>query len=469
MAQTLFDKLWENHRIASLDGGEDLIAIDRVLLHERMGAVALSSLQDAGRTPIAPERVFCTVDHIVANDDNRQKDDARMPGGDIFIRATRKAAHAAGINLIDTLDQDQGITHVIAPDLGIALPGLSVVCADSHTCSLGAVGALAWGVGSSAAEQAIATGAIRTAKPQQLRITLTGALNAPATAKDLALHIISQLGVTGAKRCAIEFAGPAVDALSLDERLTLCNMAVEFSAFTAVIAPNEDVIAFLKDRRYSPEPTLIDQAIADWRALFSDPGARFDYEIEVDISGVAPMVTWGTSPEQSTAVNGVVGQRVGGATSSGDGGVDYMAVQSGARLDQLRIDGAFIGSCTNGRLSDLRDAAKYLVGQHVSDHVKAVCVAGSMAVKRAAEAEGLDRIFKNAGFKWGAAGCAMCFYAGGETFPPGARVISSTNRNFEGRQGPGVRTHLASPATVAASAVAGHIVDIRQAEYEVLD
>ena len=451
MAQTLFDKLWDRHRITQISDEEDLIAIDRVLLHERTGAATLNALVEQNREPFDPSRVFCLVDHIVSNSENRNRDSARSPNGEEFIRSVRKAAEKFGLTLIDSDDVRQGITHVIAPELGIALPGLTVICPDSHTCSLGALGALAWGVGSSAAEHAIATGTLRVRPPKQMRIHVDGHLKRPATAKDLALFMIARFGAKGAKRCAIEFTGPAIERMSLEERLTLCNLAVEFSAFTAIIEPNEAIIEYFSNRPMGPSSTPLQQARSYWSSLKSDPSASYDEELYIDARDVEPMISWGTSPQQAVPAN----------AESGDS--NYMDVSSGQKIAGIPIDGAFIGSCTNGRISDLRHAAEYLRGKTIASHVRAICVPGSQKVKAQAEHEGIDLVFKEAGFEWGAAGCALCFYAGGETFPKGARVISSTNRNFESRQGPDVRTHLASPATVAASAVAGVIVDITSA------
>lgn len=445
MASTLFDKIWDAHRVTTLPSGEDLIAIDRVFLHERTGSVALESLLASDRHPLDPARVFCTMDHIVSTEEGRGRNDARTPGGDVFITATRAAAAKTGINLIDVDSADQGIVHVISPELGIAQPGLTLVCPDSHTCSQGALGAAAWGIGSTDAEHAIATGTLRLKKPPQMRIHVEGRLADGITAKDLILHIIGTLGADGAKRCAVEFCGEAVAALDVEARLTLCNMAVEMAAFTAIIAPDETTYAYLKGRRYAPQGDDWDRAVAWWKTLTSDADAAYDYEHRFDAADIGHTITWGTSPGQAGALESVSGQS------------DYMDVEEGTRLQGLPIGGAFIGSCTNARISDLRAAANILRGQRVADGVTAICVPGSMAVRREAEAEGLDRIFRDAGFEWGEAGCAFCFYAGGRTFAPGTRVVSSTNRNFEGRQGPGVRTHLASPAVVAASAVAGKI------------
>lgn len=445
MGLTVFDKIWNAHRVTTLTSGEDLIAIDRVFLHERTGSVALESLLASGRKPLDPERVFCTMDHIVSTDEGRGRDDARTPGGGVFITATRAAAKKTGIQLIDVDSADQGIVHVISPELGIAQPGLTLVCPDSHTCSQGALGAAAWGIGSTDAEHAMATGTLRLKRPPQMRIRVDGRLADGITAKDLILHIIGTLGADGAKRCAVEFCGEAVEALGVEARLTLCNMAVEMAAFTAIVAPDRTTFDYLQGRRFAPKGADWDKALEYWRTLRTDPDATFDYEHIFDAADIGHTVTWGTSPGQAGRLDGVSG------TS------DYMGVEAGAAVQGLPIGGAFIGSCTNARISDLRAAAAVLRGQRVADGVTAICVPGSMAVRREAEAEGLDRIFRDAGFEWGEAGCAFCFYAGGRTFAPGTRVISSTNRNFEGRQGPGVRTHLASPAVVAASAVAGRI------------
>lgn len=461
MARTLFDKLWDLHRIGKGEDGTDLIAIDRTLLHERTGGVALKSLAEAGHPVLAPERTFAIMDHIVSFRAGRGRDESRMPGGEVFITETRRMAEAAGLNLIDTDDPRQGIVHVVAPELAIALPGLTVVCPDSHTCSLGALGALAWGIGSSEAEHAMATGTLRKARPGQMRVRIEGDLAAGVTAKDVALHLIAAHGAGGGAGRAIEFCGPVVERMDVESRLTLCNLAVEFAAFTALIAPDETVLAALRGRAYAPRGKVWDQAAAHWRTLRTDPEAEFDDEIVIGAGAVRPMVSWGTSPEESVAIDGRVPS---GASAKPLG---YMDLEPGAPLAGLPLGGAFIGSCTNGRISDLRQAAAVLRGRRVAPGLRAVCVPGSQTVRAQAEAEGLDKIFRAAGFEWGEPGCAMCFYSGGETFPPGTRVISSTNRNFEGRQGPGVRTHLASPATVAASAVAGAIADAR--DYAQLD
>lgn len=452
--RTLFAKLWDAHRVADIADGA-LILIDRILLHERTGGVALQSLAAAGRHVAAPSQVFATMDHVVDTMPGRT-DRTTMPTGTDFIRATRAATHAAGIRLFDIGDPGQGIVHVISPEQAIVLPGTTLICPDSHTCSQGAMGALAWGTGSTEAEHALATRTLRVLRPKTMRVTVSGRLAPGVTAKDLALHILSIHGSGGAKGHVVEYAGEAVTALDVEARLTLCNMATEISAFTAIIAPDDIVFDYLHGRTFAPKGTAWDAALASWRTLRSDPHAVFDAEIAVDAGTVAPMVTWGTSPQDAVPIDGTV------PADAAARPLDYMALTQGAPLLGLKIDAAFIGSCTNSRLSDLRRAAAILDGRRVADGVRAICVPGSSAVKRAAEAEGIDRVFTAAGFEWRESGCSMCFFAGGESFGVRERVVTSTNRNFESRQGPETRSHLASPETVAASAIAGCIADPRR-------
>lgn len=462
--RTAFEKIWDAHRIADLGGGTALVLIDRVMLHERTGGVALQSLEAAGRTVNAPSQAFATMDHVVDTHPGRS-DHTIMPTGRDFIVATRKAARAAGITLFDLGDPRQGIVHVISPEQGIVLPGVTLVCPDSHTCSQGALGALAWGIGSTEAEHALATSTLRMTKPRTMRITVDGSLAPGVTPKDLALHLLARFGAFGAKGHAVEYAGKAVRALDVEGRLTLCNMATELSAFTAFVTADETAFAYLKGRPFAPVDAAWDRAVASWRSLASDPGAAYDVELAVDAADVAPMVTWGTSPQQAAPLGGTIPDftAVAGRETqdSYDRALAYMAVDGGMALEGLPIEAAFIGSCTNSRLSDLRRAAAILRGRKVAPGIRAICVPGSTQVKAAAEAEGLDVVFRDAGFEWREAGCSMCFFAGGESFGANQRVISSTNRNFESRQGPGTRTHLASPETVAASAIAGAIADPR--------
>jgi 3-isopropylmalate/(R)-2-methylmalate dehydratase large subunit len=451
----LIDKIWDAHVVAELPGGASLIAIDRLFLHERTGAVALNALKAAGRRLFDPSRVFAVVDHIV--DTRAGRDDRTlMPGGQAFITETRSAAHEAGITFFDVNDRDQGIVHVISPELGIVLPGATLIAPDSHTCTQGALGALAWGIGSSEAEHAMATGTLRVTKPRSMRVTFSGRLAPGVTAKDMNLALIARYGSAGASGAIVEYAGEAVGALDVEGRLTLCNMATEFSAMTGIIAPDDKAFEFLSGRRYVPTGALWDRALSEWRGLRSDDGAVFDVEASIHASAVQPMISWGTNPQQAIGIAEAV------PSDADRRPLDYMELQPGQRLMGTPIQAAFIGSCTNSRLSDLRRAAQLLGGRRVAPGVKALVVPGSSAVKRAAEAEGLDRIFTEAGFEWRESGCSMCFYAGGESFAPGSRVVSSTNRNFEGRQGPGIKTHISSPETVVASAVAGAIADPRE-------
>jgi len=459
LSRTIFDKIWDAHRVTSGGDGADLILIDRILLHERTGGVALKSLAERGRAVLAPDQAFAVMDHIVDTRPGRT-DRTLMPTGTDFIRATREGAGAAGIRLFDLDDPAQGIVHVMSPELGLVLPGATLVCPDSHTCSQGALGALAWGIGSTEAEHALATSTLRLRRPPTMRVRIEGALAAGVTAKDLALALLGRFGVGGGRGHVVEYAGAAVRALDVESRLTLCNMATEFAAFTAIIAPDEAVFDYLKGRRFAPAGAGWDAALASWHELASDEDARFDRELAFDASEVAPMVSWGTSPQQVVPIDGAVPDP--GAAEGPARALAYMGLTPGTRLADLPIDAAFIGSCTNSRIGDLRRAAAILKDRKVAAGVKAICVPGSTQVKRQAEAEGLDDVFRAAGFEWRESGCSMCFFAGGESFAPQARVVSSTNRNFESRQGPGTRTHLASPETVAASAIAGRIADPRK-------
>ncbi len=341
--QTLFEKLWDQHRVCSTEDGADLLAIDRLLLHERTGGVALKSLAESGRKVRDPSRVYAVMDHIVSFRAGRARNEARSPGGEAFITETRDMATTAGIHLIDTDDPNQGIVHVTAPELGIVLPGLSLVCPDSHTCSLGAFGALAWGIGSSEAEHVMATGVLRANKPEQMRVRIDGDLGPGCAAKDLALFLIAKFGAAGGRRCAIEFCGSTVDQLSIEGRLTLCNMAVEFAAFSAIIAPDDKTIAYVKARAAKSMP--LELAVAHWRALRTDPDAVFAHEISIDAADVTPQISWGTSPEESIAL----GDRV--PANAAPRALDYMGLQPAQPVIGLPIQGAFIGSCTNGRLS----------------------------------------------------------------------------------------------------------------------
>jgi len=446
MADTLFDKLWNSHFICQTSTGEALIYIDRIAMHERTGTVALNSLADRGLLPRKPENVICVMDHIVDTRPGRT-DDTPVPGGMDFITSTRDAVRQFDLKLYDLDDEGQGISHLVSAETGFALPGLTLVCPDSHTCTLGALGALAIGIGTSQVEHALATSTLPLTKPGNMRINFHGEIPAGVYAKDLVLYFIGNHGAGIANGRAVEFAGSAVRAMGIEERMTLCNMAVEFSAFTGMVAPDEKTFDYLAGLENAPSTLPREH----WQNFQSDQEAEFDIDIDIDVQAIAPQVTWGTSPEHVMAIDGCVpdaaAQRV----------YDYMNLRPGKKLDEVAIDSAYIGSCTNARLSDLRVAAGILEGQTVAPHVLAICVPGSRSVKRQAEAEGLDRIFIDAGFQWREPGCGMCFYAGGEHLGEGKRAVTTTNRNFEGRQGPSVKSHLASPATVAASAVLGRI------------
>ena len=465
MKRTLFDKIWDDHTVVKDVDGSCLLYVDRIFLHERTGSISLSVLEANGRKTRNPRHVFCTMDHIVDTFPGRS-DDTRVPGGSEFIRVTRDLAHKEGITLFDLGDERQGISHVVSSEQGIALPGCTTICPDSHTCTLGGIGALAIGVGSSECEHALATETLRYFKPRQMRVNFTGRLHASVTAKDMILHLIATHSAAGGAGYAVEFAGLAIRELEVEARLTLCNMAVEFSAFTGIVAPDQKVVDYLQGRPYAPGGGAWQAALSYWQALRSDDDAKFDREINIDCSDIAPTITWGTSPQHAIPIDGVVPGADTAAVSETRRGREralaYMDLKPGAALEGLPVQAAFIGSCTNSRLSDLRSAAQILKGRKVAAGLRAICVPGSSAVKRAAETEGLDEIFLDSGFEWRESGCSLCFYAGGEGFAPGDRIVTSTNRNFEGRQGPGTRSHLASPATVAASAVRGCISDPRK-------
>lgn len=467
MTKTIIEKLWDEHLIADLGDGTSLIYIDRVFLHERTGSVALQGLEAARRTVRNPEQAFCTMDHIVDTTVGRN-DNTRMPGGKEFIQTTRAAALAAGLTLFDLGDQRQGIVHVVSAEQAIALPGVTLVCPDSHTGTLGGLGALAWGIGSTEAEHALATKTLVVKKPKTMRVTFNGKLPPGITAKDMILKLISKYTASGGIGYAIEFAGQTIRDLPIEARLTLCNMTVEFGAWSGLVAPDDATYEYLHGRPYAPRGEQWDQAVAHWRTLHSDAGARFDKELSIDCAAIVPQITWGTSPMHGTGIDQTVpdpaDQPNAGRRAAMERALKYMDLKPGTALEGIPIDAAFIGSCTNNRLSDLRAAAAILKGRKVADGVKAICVPGSGLVKQAAEAEGIDKIFTGAGFEWRESGCSMCFYAGGESFGFEERVVSSTNRNFENRQGPRTRTHLASPATVAASAIKGYLTDVRHIE-----
>jgi 3-isopropylmalate/(R)-2-methylmalate dehydratase large subunit len=465
MKKNLFQKLWDQHQVVDQGSDTSLIYIDRIFLHERTGSVSLKELERKKRPIKNPEHVFCTMDHIVDTIPGRT-DNTIMPSGRDFITATRNAAQKANINLFDIGDDDQGIVHVVSAEQGITLPGLTQVCPDSHTCTLGALGALAWGIGSSEGEHALATKTLSVKKPKQMSVIFEGQLRAGVTSKDMILHLIGQYSSSGGVGHAVEFKGNTITSLEQENRFTLCNMAVEFGGFTGLIAPDDTTFNYIQGRRFAPKDKGFENALKYWRDLYSDVDAIYDKEIILDSSKIHPQISWGTSPGHVIGVNDTVPDPDKitdlNIRSSYYKALEYMELSPGQYLEGLTIDAAFIGSCTNSRISDLREVANFIKGRKVSSKIKALVVPGSTKVKHQAEIEGLDKIFKQAGFEWRESGCSMCFYVGGESFKSGSRVVSSTNRNFENRQGPGIKTHLASPISVAASAIEGKISDARK-------
>lgn len=466
MPQTLFDKIWQRHSIADLGDGFHLMLVDRHLVNDMAGR-GLLTLNRRGLPLAHPELTFATADHTVPTLWNAGSD----PGGagNPYAVNLRENAARHGFHLFDVDDPGFGIIHVVAAEQGLALPGMTLACGDSHTCTLGAVGALAWGIGQSELVHVLATQASVQRKPRTMRIRMEGRLPAGVSPKDAMLCTIGRLGVAGAAGHAVEFAGAVIRDMSMDGRFTVCNMAVELGARFGMISPDETTFAFLRGLPFAPAAADRRRAVADWRTLNSDDGAVFDAERTVDLSDAEPQITWGTSPGQVIGVGGVVPPPDPAASASARAAhqqaLDYIGLEAGRPIKGTPVDMVFIGSCTNSRLSDLREAARVMRGRTVAAGVAAWVAPGSEAVRRAAEAEGLDRIFVAAGFGWGRAGCSMCAASGDqmrEMAPPRARVVSTTNRNFVGRQGPGSRTHLASPATAAAAAVTGRISDVRE-------
>jgi len=463
MARTLFDKLWDAHVVRELGNGWALLHIDRHLLHDLSGPPAMAEVAARGLPLHNPELDFATPDHAASSQPGRVP--GTFPLGGRLHGALRDLSAKSGVRFYDLGQPGQGIVHVMGPELGIVLPGLTVICGDSHTCTNGGLGALAFGVGSSESTHALATQTLRQQKPRRMRIRCDGVLGAGVTAKDLALHLIGRLGAAAGVGYAIEFAGEAVRALDVEARLTLCNLTVELGARFGLIAPDARTVDWVRGRPFAPTGATFDDAAAYWLSLASDDCAEYDREETIDAAAVAPTVTWGTSPEDAIAIDGTVpdpAQAADDASRSAiEAALDYMGLAPRATIAGTPVDWVFIGSCANSRLTDLRAAADVARGRHVADGVTAWVVPGSENVKRAAEAEGLREVFEAAGFQWREPGCSMCVAANGEQVPPQARCVSTSNRNFVGRQGPGARTHLASPAMAAAAAVTGRITDVR--------
>jgi 3-isopropylmalate/(R)-2-methylmalate dehydratase large subunit len=455
--RTLFEKLWDTHLVRDLGDGRALVHVDRHILHDVTSPQAFAALAAAGRPVRNPELTFATADHIVSTAKGRG--DESVKGGAELVQALRAAAKLHGIRHFDIGDPAQGIVHVIAPELGIALPGLTLACGDSHACTVGAMGAWAWGIGTSDVAHVLATQTLVVQRPKTARVTFDGTLRPHVGAKDMILSLIARIGVGGALGHAVEFAGDAVHVLPMEARFTLCNMAVEASAQTALIAPDFTTFDYIASRPFAPQDEDFDTALSAWFGLPSDASSVYDREITLDVTNLAPMITWGTSPEHVVAIDGVVPHPTSAAHQLA---LRYQGLVPGTPLAGTKIDRVFIGSCTNARLSDLRAAAAIVDGRKVAPHVRATVVPGSGTVKRDAEALGLHRVFEAAGFDWREPGCSMCAGLNGDGLEPGERCVATSNRNFEGRQGPGTRTHLASPVTAAASAIAGVIADPRR-------
>lgn len=461
---TLFDKIWRAHVITELDDGVSLLHVDRHLIHDLEAGPRLNDLQRAGYSVARNDLTFATPDHAVSTVDGRTTD--TNPTGGKLLRAMRRATARTGIRLFDLDSPAQGIVHVVGPEQGLTLPGSLIVCGDSHTCTHGGLGALAFGIGSSEVGHVLATQTLRQRRPKTMRLRFEGALGVGVTAKDMILHAIGRLGTAVGRGYAIEYSGSTVRALSVDGRLTLCNLSIEMGAKIGMVAPDDKIYAYLEGRPFAPKGRLFDQAVAYWRGLPTDDAAQFDREEFIDAGAIVPQITWGTSPQDVLPIDGYVPDPADEPDperrKSIEYALDYMGLAPRQAIAGTPIDWVFIGSCANSRLSDLREAASVVQGRHVADGVRAWVVPGSEATKRQAETEGLHRHFIAAGFEWRSPGCSMCLAANGETVSPMQRSVSTSNRNFVGRQGPRARTHLASPAMAAAAAVTGCLTDVRR-------
>jgi len=454
---TMVEKIWRDQAIVRGPDEPDLLYIDMHFVHEVSSPQAFDGLRANGRTVRRPDLTIATEDHNVPTDTLEIRD----PVSRLQIQTLQRNCAEFGIRLLSLGDAGQGIVHVIGPETGLTQPGMVIVCGDSHTSTHGALGALAFGIGTSEVEHVLATQTLPQARPQTMAVTITGRLAAGVAAKDLALALIATVGVGAGQGHVVEYRGPAIEALSIEERMTLCNMSIEWGARAGLVAPDDTTMAYLRDRPYAPVGEAWDQAVEYWRSLRTDVGAVFDKEIVFDATSVVPFVTWGTNPGQGVALDGVVPspddfadpvERAAAARA-----LAYIDLTPGTAMRDVTIDIAFIGSCTNSRIEDLRAAAEVLRGRRVSEKVRLLVVPGSMAVKRQAESEHLDEVFLAAGAEWRGAGCSMCLGMNPDIVAPGERTASTSNRNFEGRQGPQARTHLVSPAVAAASAVAGHL------------
>jgi len=463
--QTLFRKIWDRHVVAEGEEGIQLLYIDRHLIHEVTSPQAFEGLKLAGRKVRRPLSLLAVPDHNVPTSADRLER-VEDPESRIQIETLRRNAQEAGITLFGMDDIRQGIVHVTGPENGLILPGITAVCGDSHTATLGAFGAIAFGIGTSEVEHVLATQTLWQKKPKEMRITLSGTAGDCVAAKDLILSVIAKIGAAGATGYAIEFAGDAVRRMSMEERMTICNMTIEAGGRVGMVGPDETTFAYLKGRPAAPGGATWERAVADWSTLPTDDGAAFDREESLDASRVVPQVTWGTSPEDALPVTGAVPDPAAEPDPRKrermERALRYMGLSPGTPMATIPVDKVFIGSCTNARIEDLRLAAGVARGRQVAEGVTAMVVPGSGLVKRQAEEEGLDRIFTEAGFQWRLPGCSMCLGMNPDRLKPGERCASTSNRNFEGRQGPGGRTHLMSPVMAAAAAVAGRIADVRE-------
>jgi 3-isopropylmalate/(R)-2-methylmalate dehydratase large subunit len=465
MPQTMFDKIWDAHVVRDEPGEIPVLYIDRHLTHEATSPQAFAGLKERNLPVHRPETVVAVIDHNVPTVPGRRLADVVDSQSVLCIETMEENAREFGVQLLGMNDADQGIVHVIGPELGLSLPGMTVVCGDSHTSTHGALGIFAMGIGTSEVEHVLATQCLLQQKPKTMNIRIDGVLAPGVTAKDVALAVIRWLGTDVGTNHVIEFSGSAVRSLTIEGRMTLCNMAIEAGARAGMVAPDDVTIEYVRGRRYAPAGELFELAAEQWKRLASDPDARFDVEYHMTVDDLVPQVTWGTNPGMVADVTGTIpdpaaeGDPV--ARAEMEKALEYMGLEPGQRVGDIKVDAVFIGSCTNSRVEDLREAARCVAGKKVADGVRAMVVPGSMRVSRQAEAEGLADIFRAAGFDWREAGCSMCIAMNGDRLLPGERCASTSNRNFEGRQGRGVRTHLVSPATAAATAVAGRFADVR--------
>lgn len=460
---TLYEKLWDSHVVAALGGADALLYIDRQLVHEVSSPQAFRALRDGGRGLLRPHTHLAVADHAVPT---RSRGVIADPLARAQVAELESNVAAFGMPYLALDGAEQGIVHVVGPESGFTLPGITLVCGDSHTTTHGAFGALAFGIGASECGTVMATQCLRQTRAKTMRVTLTGELSPWVSAKDVALALIARIGALGAAGYAVEYSGPAVSAMSMAARMTLCNMTIEAGGRVGIVAPDDTTFAYLHDSARAPKGASWDKALAYWRTLRSDADAVFDHEVALDLATVAPHVTWGTTPDEAAPITATVPDPTSFAADSArrhaEKALAYMRLTPGMALDRIAIDRVFIGSCTNGRIEDLRAAAQVVHGRRVAPGVTAIVVPGSTATKIAAESEGLDRIFTDAGFEWRHPGCSMCVAMNDDRLKPGERCVSTSNRNFEGRQGPGGRTHLVSPAMAAAAGIAGRLVDVRE-------